>query len=317
MLALLIALVPLSTADGLTVELPAAVAVEGLELTLGSIATVTGDDAELVERARATRLGYAPAPGYRRVLDGRRLAADLERSLGVTTIELAGAQRCVVTPRTTTVSGGDIANEAVAVLAAAFEGTEARITAAGTVSDLEVPAALTEVVLEAELFPDGSSRELGAGSWTVPVRVVVDGETYRTVFTPWTVELWQSRQVLRRAVRAGESLSPDDFEIRRVPVGTGPESHAIDPGTLGQAVARRDLPAGSLVTERDVQRTVVLRKGDLVSLEIARGGVVVRALATALVDGRVGDRVRVRCDKTQKELVAVVRSRELVELRIP
>ena len=61
---------------------------------------------------------------------------------------------------------------------------------------------------------------------------------------------------------------------------------------------------------------MVMKRGDVVGLEVRRGTVMVRAQAIALQDGRVGDRIRVTCERTGKEVTAIVVSRELVELRL-
>lgn len=306
----MIAALTLAALGGLTIELPAETSVSGLELSLGAVAVVHGDDPDLVARAEALGLGYAPAPGFQRVLEAERVRAELARELPGIELTVSGAPRCRVLAATITVASADLRERARTVLREALGDADADLAPCGELLDLEVPQPLQGLELE----PVWNGRAPSAGAWSVPVRVYVDGELYRTVSTAWDVALWQRRSVLRRSVRAGEELAPTDFETRRVRVGTGPESGALAPEQLGTAVARRDLEAGAIVTARDVERRVVLHRGDVVSLEVRRGGVQVRALVTALGDGHVGDRVRVRCEKTGKELVARVRSSELVAL---
>lgn len=305
------AFAPPATVD-LTLELPAEVRVRGLEMTLGEVATVTGADATTVADVRALELGYAPAPGFQRVLDAARLQALVARSFPDVALSLAGSPRCRVLAATATVTPAELIAEARDALGARFGGKDFELDLQNELAELEVPEPRQGIVLEAAL----AASEHGVGTWSVPVRVLVDGELYRTVFTSWHVSRWERRQVLARPIRAGEVIRLEDVETRRVRVATGPEASPLAEGAFGHAVATRDLPAGAVVTERDVERTTVLRRGDAVSLEILRGGVQVRALAVALADGRVGDRIRVRCEKTSRELVAVVRSRQLVVLEL-
>jgi hypothetical protein len=76
---------------GVTVTLHPQAKVRGTEIELGAVAAVSGEDAALVARVRGLRLGYAPAPGYSRLLLGERLRADLARTLPGTAVEVGGA----------------------------------------------------------------------------------------------------------------------------------------------------------------------------------------------------------------------------------
>jgi flagellar basal body P-ring formation protein FlgA len=294
------------------VVLPANIEVRGIELVLGQVATVTGADEAILDRVREASLGHVPAPGYSRLLDSARVQAALRRLLPDVKVGLSGAQRCRVTPAVTTVSAARLLEEAGTPLRELFAHADARVTAAGDLVDLVVPQARGKLELRAEL--DGRRRQ--AGSWSIPVQIRIDGAVYRTVWTRWTVELWERRRVLSRDIAVGEVLSEADFELARVPVGTGPEQHALDPVAFGYASARRVLLKGDVVTDRDVQRKIVIRRGSQVDLTIRRGAVLVRAVATAGRDGRVGDRIPVKVEKTGKLLQVIVIGPETVSLRI-
>ena len=76
---------------GVRVELPVEARVRGAELTLGAIAQVSGDDAAAVERVRAVRLGYSPAPGYSRLIHVSRVVQEAAAQVPDVRLELAGA----------------------------------------------------------------------------------------------------------------------------------------------------------------------------------------------------------------------------------
>lgn len=297
---------------GITVSLPSTVEVMGTELTIGAIAQVSGEDADLVARVEAMSLGYAPAPGFSRLLDQRRVAQDLQRMLPSVTIQLSGASHCRVTPSVVTISAAMLLEEAGGTMREAFGSADTRITAGRNVSDVLVPRGKESLQLRAAL----RERTPRAGAWSVPVEILIDGAVYRTVWTTWNVEVWARRQVLNRDVRAGESLSEADFDLVRVPLGPGPLTQALEPGALSHAKARRALAKGEVVTDRDLQRAVVIKQGDTIGIQVRRGQVTVRALAVALRDARIGDRLPVRVQKTGKEFNAVVTGPESVELRL-
>ncbi len=300
---------------GVTVTLPGEAQITGTEITVGQVALVTGDDAAEVERVQRASLGYAPAPGYTRVLLAPRIAERLSRELGLelgSELSVEGADRCVVTPLSHRVTVQQLRAKAASALQELLQGVDAHFEPSGSLADIEVPEAREAV----ELRCNPRRPRALSGAWSIPVEVLLDGELYRTVWTSWQVELWERRQVLRIAIQAGQPLLPEHFVTRRMRVGSGAERHAVDPGSLGEAVTLRDLPAGSIVSDRDVRRLLVMKRGDVVGLEIRRGAVMVRAQAIVQQDGRVGDRIRVTCERTGKEVTATVVSRGLVELRL-
>jgi flagella basal body P-ring formation protein FlgA len=298
------------TSDRVTVTLPAEAHVTGTEIRLGEIARVSGADAERVARVEAFDLGYVPAPGYSRLLGRDYIARDLRARLHDVEVVFAGQSRCRVFPLVETLAARVLRAEAKAALRELFTGVDVEITPRDRLADLALPAG------ERRLRVDLRERELRAGTWNVPVAIVIDGEPYRTVWTTWTVELWRSLPVLTQAVRRGEELTPALFTMRRVKVGTGRTRGALSPADFGAGTAVRDLAAGSVVTGRDVQREKLVHRGDIVSLEVKKGAISARAFGLAQQDGRAGDRIRVRMSTNGREVVAEVVARELVRITI-
>ena len=95
-----------------TVVLPPEANVSGTELRLDAIAKVEGENPAEVAAISSLHLGYAPAPGYSRLLDAQRLALDIERAAPNVDVVFQGARACRVWPETTSISGAAI--EAVA-----------------------------------------------------------------------------------------------------------------------------------------------------------------------------------------------------------
>ncbi|TDJ70828.1 MAG: flagellar basal body P-ring formation protein FlgA [Planctomycetota bacterium] len=299
-------------AGGLTVTLPSEVRVAGTELSLGDVATVTGDDAIAAERLRALGLGYTPAPGYTRLLRRDHLAAQIARALPGVEVHFAGEDRCRVAPEVEHIAGARIRAAAEAEIARMFAGREAEVRLEGKLRDEVLPMGESPAKLEPML----TEHELRPGTWSVPVRLVVDGAVYKTVWTTWAVELWETRIVLVRDVARGETLAPDLFTLKRVLVSANAGAISLPPAALDGAVLVRALAAGSPVSSRDVTRPKAIVRGDLVSLEIRRGLISARALAVAKQDGRIGDRIRVVLQATGREMFAVVLSSELVGLQM-
>lgn len=298
----------LTLAAGAKVTFPPEAEVRGTEIRLGQIAEITGD-VETVARLEAFSLGYAPSPGYVRILRAWRIEQTVERDLPGVDIEIAGAPAVRVIPVTVAIEPGALAESARAALVDRFDTDDTTIELEGTLVALEIPAGSTPPELRAL----ATSVRASAGLATVPVRVFVDGELYRTVWTQWRVRLWETRPVLLRDVPAGEVIDLRSIENRRVPIGPSRHANPIPAGLLVGSIASRDLAVGAVVTESDVRRPTLVQPGDRLFFVIKKGPVSARIPVTARDEGALGDRIRVTTE-SERELMGVITARNLVEL---
>jgi len=282
--------------------------VRGTEIRLGDVAEISGAP-EDVEQLRQFSLGYAPSPGYVRILRGWRIEQTVERELPGVDVRMSGSPAVRVHPVTAVIEPRDLEEAARTELAARLDNEEATFELEGTLAGIEVPAGSTEP----ELVALTNDVRAAAGLATVPVRVLVDGELYRTVYTQWRVRLWESRPVLLRDVKAGETIDLRAVENRRVPLGSSRVGKPIPAGLLIGSVATRDLARGDTVDEQDVRRPTLIEPDDTLFIVIRKGPISARVPVTAQEKGALGDRIRVHTS-SQRELTATVVARNLVEL---
>jgi flagella basal body P-ring formation protein FlgA len=298
--------------SGVTVTLPAEARVRGNELLLGSIAQVSGDDPAQVARIRAVTLGYAPAPGYSRVLHPVRIEQTVRGQVRDFPIEFVSSGAVRVWPETEMVPAASIQAAARAALEGrlvALEASEVSAQPVDTIADLEVPAGASPYQLDAVL-PGG---DVMAGTLRVGVRVLIDGNLYRTVATTWRVEVWEERPVLTHALARGELVEASMLRTKRVSLS----SPGQVPLTLLKVVgtqARRDLSAGQTLTELDVERPVLVNRGDTLFLQIRKGSISVRVVSVAQQSGAMGDAIQVEVADSGRRLSGTVMSKKLVEI---
>ena len=294
------------------IELPPTARVAGVEFTLGDIARIEGADSGAVQRVRTLHLGYAPAPGYSRLIEAQALTREARASFPGMELVVTGATSCRVEPQTQQVDSAAIGAAAKTELLGIFRGREVELQMQGRLQDVSVPLGAQPAELRVRL----RERSPRPGSWSVPVEVVVDGSIARTIWTSWVAELWLERDVLVRDVARGETLSIGDVERRRIRVRQLETRRAIDPAALRGATARRDLRAGEIVTASDVDREVVIRRGGLVHVQVKKGAITVRGAGIAQEDGRIGDRVRIVMNSTESEVIGVAAGKDRVEIRM-
>lgn len=299
---------------GVTVALPIEARAGGLELTVGAIADVRGDDPLAVERVRSIAIGYAPAPGYSRLVAAARLREQISAlSLGLD-VTVSGADACRVWPKTESIAASSLeraAHDALAQQLAALGHADAMIEPSEPIGAIDVPAGMKPCELRAA----PNDNALRTGIVQVPVRVLVDGEPYRTVYTSWRVRTWADAAVLARPVRAGETITESMIARRRVAIeGTAPRT-PLSQRMLSGAAAARDLEAGRALSEVDVLRPMIVNRGDSLQLTVTKGATTVRTRAIALQTGALGDRIAISL-ADGKELKAEIVARDQAEILI-
>jgi len=300
------------SSGGVTVTLPVEAKVKGTEIELGELGLVAGTDGELVGRVRALELGYAPAPGFSRLLTVERIRSEVAKAFPNVDVRVGGERACRVWPEIEEVAPAALEAAARTELVRAFAGKEATFTLADPLTPVKVPLGEEGSRIDARA-PAG---ELRGGVVGVPVEVFVDGLRYRTVWTSWRVELWETRPVLQRPVKAGEQLVPQLFARQRIEVGRDNGLAKLDPLQLAGSVAKRDLAAGESITEHDVHRPSAVTLGSALFLRVRKGAIEARVSALALETGSVGDRIRVKTLAAGTELVATVVGRDLCEITL-
>lgn len=128
---------------------------------------------------------------------------------------------------------------------------------------------------------------------TTTVEVSCPREAGWRLFAPVKIRRLQHVLVLARGVAAGETLGPADIvsETRDAARIVGAPLHTLD-DAVGK-VARRTLPAGSLLSGSDLVSPRLIRRGDSVALVARNGGLEVRMAGRALQDAGQDDRVSV------------------------
>src|SRR6187397_1183193 len=103
-------ILPLSSllVAGVTLVLPAEQRVAGVEIEVAELGELRGADAETLARLSSFSLGYAPAPGYTRVLQRWQVERELMNAFPAIEITVRGADACRVLPATDTLDASSI-----------------------------------------------------------------------------------------------------------------------------------------------------------------------------------------------------------------
>jgi flagella basal body P-ring formation protein FlgA len=117
-------------------------------------------------------------------------------------------------------------------------------------------------------------------------------------------ELWRNGWTLREPAASGEPVRANRLDVRRYDALRDHDALAVDPA-LDLDFAR-NVPAGRLLTWRDVVRRPLVHRGQPVEVSAMDGALTVTLRALSLQDAARGESVRVRNLDTNKEFTAVV-----------
>jgi flagella basal body P-ring formation protein FlgA len=171
----------------------------------------------------------------------------------------------------------------------------ARVAAAWDISVLEYPA-------------------VPAASMLLRCRVIADGETAAETTFVVRAALLRDVWVTRQPLTVNATFDPSLLETRRIDLF---RERDVLPAAVGDHsfIFARAVPAGRLLTWRDVARRPLVRKGELVEVSAADGLLIVTMKALAMENGAQGDTVTVRNPESRKDFAATVINENRVQVR--
>ncbi len=186
--------------------------------------------------------------------------------------------------------------------------------------------------LQLELLRPWASPARAAAAWevavlefpTVPsasmlvrVRIVADGKVVSSTADAAIVlraSLWRDVWAARQPLTVGVTFDPAMLEARRVDLFRDREAL---PAAIGDRtfIFARAVPAGRMLTWRDIVRRPLVKKGNVVEVSANSGLLLVTMKALAMENGAQGDTVTVRNPVSLKNFAAVVVDENRVQVR--
>lgn len=284
----------IATHQASAAELRSRVEIDGAIVTLGDLFDGAGD---LAGRAvfRAPDLGVTGALPANEAVKAAVTA-------GLAVDRLPTFANVTVVRRAVTVEADTlkalVADAAAARLGAAVETidvtldeTAAPIVAAATAT---TPATLAGFVLQPASGRFNATVAVDIGDGTRSVALA--GRAIETLAVPVL-----NRPIDRRAV-----IHASDVTIVRIDKRRVPGSAVLDTDEVVDMAAKRPLRAGEVIATADVEQPRIILRGDLVTLQYSRPGLMLSARGRALGDGAKGDIVSVLNEQSKRTIQGVV-----------
>jgi flagella basal body P-ring formation protein FlgA len=288
-------------------------AVGGLRLTLADVAEVDALDQGTAAHLRTLDLGEIPSKGRRLVLSRDTLREAVSKAKVGGEIQWDGAQATQVDLKLFTLSSDEIVALGRRHVAKALgqNGSGATFGPATPPKGLSCVAGKWSTRVSVRTQPN----ERYSGPVRLEVVAVADGEERAAV--PFILEVERTGRVLvaARDLQAGAAIKSDDVKaVERNLAAVGPDSVEQPERVEGMVLARR-VPAGQILTTRDLRLPSVIERDDVIQIRYSAGALKVTGLGRAQAAGAPGERIPVVNLASGKVLHAFVIDSRTVEMR--
>lgn len=143
--------------------------------------------------------------------------------------------------------------------------------------------------------------KLPKGSFSVPMQI-------NSKQSLWVTGMLRNEQLVpitKRSMEAGERFTEEDTKMEWREISFFVDSAPTSKEMLGKRL-RQGLRAGDVVLSNMIEREKAVLRGEPVQVFVKSEGWTVSLMATAEQDGFMGDRIRLKNNKSSKEMMATI-----------
>jgi len=161
---------------------------------------------------------------------------------------------------------------------------------------------LAEPMFKFDIQPS-HARALGNVSWQV---TVLTDTASRKVTLSAVARAWLDQVLVAQPLAMHKVLEATDFSVQRVLVDSLPGRQLLNLDQCVGQEAAEDLHPGTVMTAQLVNAVPLVKPGQLVTINLRRGSVLLRSVARAMEEGSMGQTIRVRNENTRDTLDVTV-----------
>lgn len=155
-----------------------------------------------------------------------------------------------------------------------------------------------------EAFVPGDPAKVKGGRIAVGVRC--NSEKKWSIFVSAVVKLYRKVAVLILPVKRGDTITRGHFSIERREIAKFGDELITRAEQVENKQALRSLPAGSVLTARNVAEPKLIKKGDKIIISASQPGFSVRMNGLAMMDGAKGQTIRIKNQTSGRIVSATV-----------
>lgn len=133
------------------------------------------------------------------------------------------------------------------------------------------------------------------------------------VHIPAQVMIYQTIPVAAQDIARGQRITAAHLNVASVNVSTLRQSFAGDEQAIVGREARRNIGKGEVFRTALLDAPTTVKRGEVVVVESVVGSIKVSSSGTAMTDGRLGQKIRVRNASSERIVMGVVRAQGVVQ----
>ena len=200
----------------------------------------------------------------------------------------------------------DIKETAIKHVRANFASKESDIRISAKNLDPRLKLSLCEHDLQAHM-PYANLR-----STNTIVAVSCEGTQPWSLYVPVNIQIYREVAVASRPLPQGLILKTDDIEMQRMDVSQITGGYLADPNNAVGQLLTRPLQLGRPIMTSLLKAPLVVRRGQTITMLAKQSSFEVRSMGESLMDGAVGERIKVRNRRSKRIVEGVVAKNGLV-----
>ncbi len=130
---------------------------------------------------------------------------------------------------------------------------------------------------------------------------------------PAQVMIYREIPVAAQDISRGQSLTEQHFSSALMNISSIRQGFADTPQAIIGREAKRNIGKGEVFKTAQLDSPTTIRRGELVTLESIAGSIKVSSSGTAMSDGRLGQKIRVKNGSSERVISGVVKGQGLVQ----
>lgn len=277
---------------GKPIALRTDVVVTGGLVRLGDIFRNTGSKATI-------SIAYSPAPGRQAVLDASWLSETADRH-GLDWRPQSHLDQVVVRRASIPLSREAVTRRISQIVRRRGLKGDFRVELGYRIQNIHLPVGSRGSFAIRDLRVDERSGRfsglLTAPGANPPVRLNIYGRVQKLVAVP----------VLKRRLRKGAVIREADIEVRKIGRAGLSQYTLLERTSIVGMAARHPLRPGVAIRKGDIRPPILVRRGELVTMEIRTPYILITVRGRALDSGARGETIRLRNTQSKKTLEAKI-----------
>lgn len=177
------------------------------------------------------------------------------------------------------------------------------------VSNLDNRLRLTNCAQAVEFI---NQDQTGMGG-NISVKAACNSGKVWSVHVPAQVTIYREIPIALRDIARGEVISRAHITSKIVNISSIRQAFLADTQAIVGKEAKRNIGSGEPFRTALLDAPTAVKRGELVTLESLAGSIKVSSAGTAITDGRIGQKIRVRNNSSERIISGVVISQGLVQ----